>query len=40
MSDQITVTESLANGLKNRFFTEMVNGADLAVDADRKLITL
>ena len=30
MSDQITVTESLANGLKNRFFTEMVNGADLA----------
>jgi len=30
MSDQITVTESLANGLKNRFFTEMTNGADLA----------
>jgi hypothetical protein len=30
MSNQITVTESLANGLKNRFFTEIVNEAELA----------
>ena len=30
MTDQITVTESLANGLKSRFFAEMINGADFA----------
>jgi len=33
MSNQITVTESLANGLKNRFFTEMVNGGNIAEKA-------
>lgn len=30
MNNQITVTESLANGLKSRFFSEMIKGADLA----------
>jgi hypothetical protein len=30
MTNQITVTESLANGLKSRFFSEMIKGADLA----------
>jgi hypothetical protein len=33
MSNRITVTESLANGLKNRFFSEMVKGADIAEKA-------